>query len=318
MINSKQAQQLTKTIEAYQKIIIAKHIAPDWDAQGSALGLKEIILANFPKKEVYVVGKVFNSDKNFVDEEKLNPEIIAQALLITVDVANFERIDFTFKNDVKEVFKIDHHLEVDDFASHKLVDDKAIACTQVIVQWAQACNLQVNKDAATNLYFGLITDSGRFLYNKTNQETFNCASFLMDCGINLQEIYDKLYLKKLDVEKWLHHAFGMAVFDTAYPIAYIKITLADWKDHNITEEEVKRAVSVLSGIRDIEIWFIAYESLETEKIKVSLRSRHYEINRVAVKHNGGGHMLASGAKLNNFEEIENLMVDLRKLVDNKL
>lgn len=318
MIINTEIQNLIKKINEYEHIIIAKHVSPDWDAQGSALGLQELITTNFAKKQVYVVGRIFNSEASFADEAKLTDKIISQALLITVDVANFERIDFAQKTAVKEVFKIDHHIQVDDFAPHKLVDEKAISCTQVVAQWAQITNLKVTPVAATYLYYGLITDSGRFLYKNTSQETFAIAGFLLEKGVKIDEVYDDLYLKNLEVEKWLHHAFTLAVFDEHYPIAFLKIKLDDWKDYNITEEEVKMAISVMGGIKQVAIWLIAYESLETSKIKVSIRSRKYEINKVAAIYQGGGHKLAAGAKVESFADVENIINDLKKLIDNKL
>ncbi|WP_339020836.1 bifunctional oligoribonuclease/PAP phosphatase NrnA [Spiroplasma endosymbiont of Atherix ibis] len=306
---------LIKKIKEYKNIIIAKHVSPDWDTQGSAYGLREIILKNFENKNVYVVGEKLNLALREEDESKLNKDIISSSLLITVDVANFDRVDFYFKNEVKEVFKIDHHLEVDEFAENKIVDVSAIACTQVITLWANQLNLKITKDAATYLYFGLITDSGRFLFEKTNGSTFQAAKILLEAGVIITEIYSQLFLKKLKLAKWHNKAFNMAKFYNINQIAFIKVKTKIFKDLDLGEEEIKSALTVLSGIEEVKIWALAYKTVGSNKVKLSIRSREFDINSVAVKYNGGGHKLASGAKLDSWRQLNSLINDLNNLIE---
>ncbi|AUM63023.1 DHH family phosphoesterase [Spiroplasma monobiae] len=315
MENKSNELALLKVIEQYENIIIAKHVSPDWDTQGSAYALREIILNNFNNKNVYVVGEKMNFGTREEDESKLTEGIISTSLLITVDVANFERVDFEFKEKVKEVFKVDHHLEVDNFGKGKLVDPSAIACTQVITLWSNNCNLKLTKLGATYLYFGLITDSGRFLFEKTNGKTFLAAKILVEAGVIITEVYSELFLKKLELAKWHNKAFSMAEFKNNNEIAYIKVTSDFFETLNLGEEEVKSALTVLSGIKEIKIWALAYQTPGNENVKVSIRSRDFNINSVATNYNGGGHKLASGAKLNSWNELDNLITDLQDLIE---
>ncbi|AGR41646.1 DHH family phosphoesterase [Spiroplasma taiwanense] len=296
-------------------IIIAKHASPDWDTQGCALALKEIILDNFKNKKIYIVGEQLNLGIRDFDEKELNQEIIKKSLLISVDVANFERIDFEFKDQVKEIFKIDHHLEIDDFAKNKLVDISAIACTQIITIWANEMNLKISKKAATFLYYGLVTDSGRFLFNKVNSQTFYAAQILIKRGININEVYNSLYLRTLEITRFHFDIFNKAIFSKNNEIAYIKLTRDFFEKTVLGEEEIKSCLNVLSGIKEVKIWFLAYESVKNENIKISLRSREFDVNHVAKMYNGGGHRLASGAKIKNWDDLENLVGDLEKLIN---
>ncbi|QHX37049.1 bifunctional oligoribonuclease/PAP phosphatase NrnA [Spiroplasma sp. BIUS-1] len=305
---------LLEKINDYENIIISKHVSPDWDTQGSAYGLREIILNNFKNKNVYVVGEKLNQGIREDDELNLSKELISSSLLITVDVANFDRVDFEFKELVKEVFKVDHHLEVDDFAKNKIVDPNAIACTQVITLWAKENNLKITRQAATYLYYGLITDSGRFLFEKTNGNTFEAAKILVEAGVIITEVYSDLFLKKLDLAKWHNKAFGMAEFSENNDLAYIKVGKEFFENTKLGEEEIKSALTVLSGIEEIKIWALAYQTPDSEKIKVSIRSRNFDINSVAVNYNGGGHKLASGAKVKDWKQLEDLFKDLKNLI----
>ncbi|ALD66883.1 DHH family phosphoesterase [Spiroplasma cantharicola] len=308
---------LIKKIKAYKNIIIAKHVSPDWDTQGSAYGLREIILDNFKNKNVYVVGEKLNLSLREDDEDILSEEIINQSILITVDVANFERVDFIFKDIVKEIFKIDHHLETDDFGHNKLVDSSAIACTQVLTLWAHKSKLSISQRAATFLYYGLITDSGRFLFDKTNGDTFQSAKILSETGIKITDIYSDLFLKKFELAKWHHEAFANASFLNNNSIALIKVEEKFFKKLKLGEEEIKSALSVLAGIEEIKIWLMAYQTPDNKKVKVSIRSRDFDINSVAKNYNGGGHKLASGAKLDSWKQLDKLIEDLSNLIKSK-
>ncbi len=305
---------LIKKIKDYKNIIIAKHVSPDWDTQGSAYGLKEIILDNFKNKNVYVVGEKLNLGLREESEDILTEEVISDSILITVDVANFERVDFLFKNIVKEVFKIDHHLEDDKFGENKIVDSSAIACTQVITLWAYKNKLNISKKAASFLYYGLVTDSGRFLFDKTNGETFQAAKILSETGIKITDIYSDLFLKKFELAKWQNQAFGMAKFLENNSIGIIKVEEKVFKKINLGDEQIKSALSVLGGIEEVKIWLMAYQTPGSDKIKISIRSRDFDINSVAKKYNGGGHKLASGAKISSWKELDKLIDDLSNLI----
>ncbi|AOG61051.1 DHH family protein [Spiroplasma helicoides] len=319
MISTEQSNLLIQKINEYENIIIAKHVQPDWDAQGSAIGLKDIIENNFKNKNVYIVGSIINKkNESFEDESKLTDEIIKNSILITVDTGNFARVDFEYKELVKEIFKLDHHPDAEEYSQNKVVDDSAIACTQVITSWAMMNNFKLSLHGATHLYYGLITDSGRFLFEKTNAETFNVAKYLVECGVDIIKVYEDIYIRDFKVAKWLSYAFSKAVLVDNYPIAYILIDEEDYKNFDLLEWQYKLAQSTMANIKEINIWFIAYESKDDNLIKVSIRSRSYSINEVAALHNGGGHRLAAGAKLNNWSEIENIVKDLKKLVDNQL
>lgn len=306
---------LFNKIEQYDNIIIAKHVSPDWDAQGSAYGLKYIIEENFSNKNVYIVGEDLKNPKCIIDD--VTEIELSKSILITVDVANKERIDFDQIDECAEIFKIDHHIIVDNYAQNQLIDEKSIACTQVITLWAAEFGLAIPKRAAEYLYKGLITDSGRFLFEAVSTKTFDAAKILLECGISITEIYNSLYLKKLEVVEWNNNAFSKKQLVKDYPIAFIKLDKNDYKEFNLSDDEIKNCLVTMSGIKEIEIWFIAYEDEKNQNIKVSLRSREFNINEVASQFNGGGHKLASGAKLSSWNEIDVLIDKLKQLIDKK-
>lgn len=311
MIQKKEAKMLLRTIKNANPIVIAKHQHPDWDADGSAFGLAYLIQENYPHKTVYVAGDRLAKNHDFQMPIDFKPPFSSKTLLITVDTANLERLDFPYFKDMPTTIKIDHHPDLDSYAIFNWVDDNAIACTQMIIQLAQKANWKWNSQAANNLYKGLLTDSGRFLHAKTSIETFEAAAFVNKKGVDMKMVNEELYVDCLKNRQWWNYAFSKMNVDEQ-GVASLVLQPKDYEEWKLTYEQIKSALSIMSGIAEIKIWTLIIEW--KNEFKVSLRSRNYDVSSVAHKYHGGGHKLASGAKLETLEEIPQLIEDLDNLI----
>ncbi len=187
------------------------------------------------------------------------------------------------------------------------------SASQLVVDLYQNTKLQISKAGAGALYLGIIGDTARFLYRSTDKRTFKAASALIETGIDIVSLYDRMYLKKakdLNVNKFIlnnYHVDGN--------IAYYILTNEDLKMLEISRERGSDYVNMLSGIEEYYIWMAITENTADQNWRVSLRSRKYPVNKVAEKYNGGGHLLASGAKLQNIEQLDDLLRDLKELIN---
>lgn len=301
---------LVAKIKKYKNIIILKHIRPDWDAQGSSMGLAYLIQENYKCKTIVVPGDRLDDNVDFW-EDNITDGFIKSALVITVDTATKSRLDFDRYDLAEETFKIDHHVNIDSYAKNEIVHETAMACTEVITLWAEAMKLKWNSNAASNLYKGLVTDSGRFLFPNTSYKTFNAAKVLLENGANLKQVHDLLFVSDLKRKKYANFAFSKLQLSEK-GVGHITITKKDQKPWNYSYDEIKSALGTMSGIDEIKIWVLVIE-LDNE-IKVSIRSRDHEIDKVANKYDGGGHKLASGCKLKTLSDIDKLVKDLDKVI----
>ncbi|PPE06032.1 DHH family phosphoesterase [Williamsoniiplasma lucivorax] len=311
MLTRKEAKFIAKKINEYKNIVIVKHQLPDWDAQGSAIGLAHLINDNWKNKNIFVAGDRLHDEQQFA--KPLNQQALSEALIITVDTAVASRLDFNEWKQGKESIKIDHHIAVEDYATYNFVDVNAIAAAQVVTMWAVIMKLKISPIAAENLYKGISTDSGRFLFQATNAETMEAAKQLLLAGADLTKINNYLYVTNLKQRQWNNFAFSKMQL-TKNGVAYIIIEEKDYKDWNISYYDIKAALGTMAGLDEIKIWFTV---IEWEKeYKVSMRSREYDVNSVAVKYNGGGHKVASGAKLTNLDQLKGFLRETEKLVKN--
>lgn len=305
--------KILKLINDFDTIVIHRHKNPDMDAYGSQLGLKKIIELNFPKKKVYVVG----DENNFAflgAMDVIDDSIYSNALAIVVDVAVKALVSDDRYKLAKHVLVIDHHLNSSDIADTEFINSDCIACAQIIADMAMTKDLKLDKEAATVLFGGLATDSGRFLYPNTTAKSFEIAAFLTREGADIQYIYENLYTETLNFKK-LKGYFINNFKTTKNNVAYMKNDLSVKEEFNVTTFVVSRAmVNQMSGIEGIEIW-ANFTMDENGKIQSELRSKKVPIVDIAKKYGGGGHLLACGCTLSSFEDANLVLADLDQLLE---
>ena len=305
--------KILEKISEYENIVIHRHVQPDLDAYGSQLGLRELIRDNFKGKTVYVVGD--QSALDFLgDMDEVDDSFYTDALAIVVDVAGSDRVsDQRFKL-AKETMVIDHHRNGTDFADHFFQDYDQIATCQMLVDMAMQKGLSVSEKAATYLFAGLVTDSGRFLYPQTSTLTFQAAAFLAEKGARVQYVYDNLYVEDLNFKKLKGH-FINAFSVTKNNVAYMKNERTLKDDYNVTTFTVSRGmVNQMSGITGIPIW-VNFTENEKGTILCELRSANESIVHIAKKYGGGGHALACGCSVHSWEETDRILSDLDKIAE---
>lgn len=311
-------QEIISKIEAYDNIAIYRHVNPDFDAFGSQLGMYDLIKTTYPNKKVYVCGD-FSSDlveKYTVEINNQPIDYHQDVLAIILDTANQERIDDENYRKCKEIIKIDHHIVVDSFGNINYEDSSASSASQLVARlYKDNDNLKLSKDGAAALYLGIIGDTSRFLYRNTDERTFDVCSALVKTGIDIVEIYNRIYLRsasELAVNKFI-----LNNYQYQDGIAYYILKDEDLKMLNISREKGSNFVNLLSGIEEFKVWMAITQNVVDNNWRVSIRSRDVAVNEVAAKYNGGGHMLASGAKLSDLSELSNLLNDLKERIDEK-
>lgn len=302
-------KQILKQIKKYDDIVIARHIGGDPDAFGSSLGLKDIIIANFPNKNVYVAGTPTAKFKYFGGVDRI-PEDISNTLLIITDTPNRKRVDCQKIDHFAYKIKIDHHPFVEEFCDLEVIDDTASSVSQMIIEFAFECKLKITKEAAEKLYMGVVGDTGRFMYNYTTTKTFDLVSKLIKkTNLDFTSLYSQMYLRSLNDYKFNAYITSNLVV-TDNKLAYLKIDNNTLKEYNVDSSTAGNLIENFNNIEDFLVIILCSEDVANDYIKCSIRSRGPIVNEVASKFNGGGHTLASGAKPKTFDEVDALIKEL--------
>ena len=241
-------------ISQYDTITIFGHVIPDGDCYGSQLGLKNAIKENFPNKKVYALGSGIPKFFSLIGEmDKVDDEIIKSSLAIVVDTANLNRIEDQRYSLAREVIKIDHHLLQDHFGEPEVILNDKISCTQIIGDMLISLNIPFGKETALPLFLGLVTDSGRFLYQPISENAYRVAGALSSTGCDIQSLYDLLYEVYEKILRFRGYIYSNYK-KTKNGVIYLTIPKEVIKMYELDYNTCASLVNSVSGIKESPIW----------------------------------------------------------------
>ena len=298
-------------IKEYDKIVIFRHKRPDGDAVGSTMGLREILRISFPEKDIRLINTDYSDYVAFLgkEDEQQPDEFYADALAIVLDTGNTSRISNQKYALCKEVVKIDHHIDIAPYGDLMWIEEERSSTCEMITKFYDVLKdeLKINKQAATYLYTGMVTDSGRFRYRDVSGETMRLAGTLLDLGIDTDIIYANLYMDPVEELKFKSYIYGKIKF-TENGVAYLHVTPKMREKFGMNQEQASAVVSYMDSIKGSLIW-LAFIDNDDGSIRVRLRSRFLTINELAEKYRGGGHACAAGSTVMNKKEMKQLIAD---------
>ena len=152
-------EAILNEIKAFDTIILHRHSRPDGDAMGSQIGMKHLLLENFPEKKIYMVGDdagylSFMEDSVMDD---ISDEIYNDALAIVLDCGSAHLVSDERWQNAKRTVRFDHHIFSGKFADTEAVDSGFESCCGLVAQFAMDCGLRLNPLAAKSLYTGMLT-----------------------------------------------------------------------------------------------------------------------------------------------------------------
>lgn len=311
-------KKILDKIKQYDRIVITRHFRPDGDAIGSTKGLAKILKLSFPQKEVYVLNEDSSQYLAFLggEDAPIDDEKYADALVIVCDTATTDRISNKKYALGKELIKIDHHIDVKPYGDLSWVEEERSSLCEMIADFWLTFEdeLRIDEEAATCIFTGMVTDSGRFKFSSVDGDTMRRAAALLDVGINTEWIYSNLNLDDFDVFKFEAYVYKKMKI-SKNGVAYIYVDKAMQKKFKLSNEQASNVVSYLDGIKGAIVW-LAFIQNASGSIRVRLRSRFVTINALAEKYGGGGHDKASGATVHSKKEMKQMLSDADELVKN--
>lgn len=303
-------EEVYREIETYETIVIARHIGVDPDAMASQIGLKEAILETFPKKKVYAVGQGSSKFTYLGKLDKLEDIDYNKTLLIILDTPDKRRVDIENIELYPKKIKIDHHPFVEKFCDIEWIDDCTSSTCQLIIELLYNTNLKRTRPIMEKLFQGVISDTNRFMFSNSKASTFLLIGKMMEeYQFDLATLYEPLYmrpLKEIRLQGYIEQNLNV----TEHGVGHIQITDEIINKFKVDSSSAGNMINNLNFIEEVLVWLTISEDIKNGMIKISIRSRGPEINKIAENYNGGGHKLASGARVKNEEEIKFLIHDL--------
>lgn len=283
-----------------REILIFTHENPDGDAIGSMMALYL-----FLKKKGKDVVPAMKDDLPYIynflpaseDIKKLPIEKEFETAIL-VDAAFKERSGVEIK--AKEVIRIDHHIggkfeSIYDYVEVGSPSTTSLV-TQILRQWDEN---SIDKDIATCLYTGLITDTGNFRYNNTNEKTFEIAQYLVSKGA------DPFYISKMIFERnrlstlmLLQKTLSTLEIHQNGKIAILTVFRDFLNQTGSTEEETEGFVNFARSIDGVKVAVLMIQKQDLYTWRVSLRGKgDVNVQKIASELGGGGHKDAAGCRV---------------------
>ena len=306
-------KDIYKAISKYDNIVIARHIGTDPDAMSASMALKDSIMLTFPRKNVKVVGTGSIRFNYFGKQDKVD-DINDETLLIVVDTPDERRIDGALDlSKYKCIIKLDHHPFIEKYATYEYIDDTASSAAQIVLELINETRLLMDKQIAEKIFWGIVSDTNRFMFNNSTAKTFHLVGDLLKkYDLNINELYEPLYARPL-AEIRLEGYIALNLEVTENGVGFIKITDEILQKYRADAASPGNMISNFNYIDGIFVWIFMTEDVKNNNYRISIRSRGPVINSVAEKYNGGGHKFASGAKITDKDNFDNLVKDLDKL-----
>ena len=297
--------QVLRRLQADSSFVLATHEAPDGDALGSLLAMHGLLTALGKQADMFVSSSdlplpyeySFFATERTIQEP---PADIASRTVIFLDCGNIDRNSADVLRDGRHLVNIDHHHDNTGFGTLNYVVPAA-SCTAEIV-WDLMQGLQVAPQGviAEALYVGLITDTGRFMYENTGPRAHLMAAELIEAGVDVHAIYQQVYegvpFGKLAL---LARALSSVRSYDGGRLTLASITLDDMRATGAEESHHEGIVDHLRAVRGTKVAALVREVETAEghlRRKVSLRAtdEDVDVSAIARTEGGGGHRRAAG------------------------
>ena len=298
--------EVVKLIKSAKTIALFSHINPDCDTICSALALRLFLKKMGKEVSAYCDGDLKFDMADLYSAEALNADCpkTSYDLTIAVDCATEDRIGkyrAVFQKGRKTLC-IDHHLQDRTFAGYNCIDVHSGATAELIYLIIKEYDLsKMDKDIASLLYTGLITDTGNFGFSNVGVRTMSIGSDLLSYGIPNSDISYKHFREiTFDTFKLKARALSKAQFFEKNKIGVITFTKEDFEATGTTSANTSNLVNEIVNIADVLI-AVSITEVRSNSYKISLRTQgNVDANAIASVFGGGGHKNAAGFMVNGF------------------
>lgn len=299
-------EKISDVIKKNKTFLITTHVNPDPDALCSELALAEYLRSLGKKVHIINEGVLvkrfeFFPGSRFIKSIGKSKTISYDAAFI-LDCGDLGRIGKVaeFLNPEKVTVNIDHHITNDRFGAINLVDHDASSTAEVLFNFLIYAKCKLSKSLATNLYCGIMTDTGSFRYENTSSQTHLAVAELLKHKINVNGLYNKIYetIPQHDLKVFTQI---LNSFETYNGGKVICVELRKKWIERISEDfDLRDAVfKFLRSILGVEVIFILTE-IRKKETRVNFRSTSLvDVARIAHMFDGGGHKRASGCVINH-------------------
>jgi phosphoesterase RecJ-like protein len=305
-LETEQAKAIAEILDA-RKFLLTTHENPDGDALGSLLAMHWILEQLGKDSLMYMSPDEFPLPweyRNWTFDARLvgtPPDDVAERTIVFLDCGNIDRMPVDFlQEESLHILNIDHHHDNTRFGTVNHVCPVASSTAEIVWRLAKELGAEITPRIADALYTGLVTDTGRFMYENTTADAHRMAAELIEAGVEPHEVYRRLYedlpLRRLHL---LQRALASVERHDDGAITIAHLTKSDFEETGALETDSEGVVDHMRAVEGTAVAVLVRELLSGEREgmrKVSLRATdaRVDVSRLARDFGGGGHPQAAG------------------------
>ena len=292
-------EDVLRQIERRDSFVLTSHARPDGDAIGSALACCQVLRALGKQADVVLhdaVPRIYRPlpfADQVVQANRLNGSYQA-AIILECDSLLRTRLEGL---EDRFLINIDHHASGRPFADVNWIDPHAVATAEMVFRLGREAGVPLSPEIATCLYTALMTDTGSFMFQGTNEHTFALARELTLAGADPSHCARNIYFAHSGAKMRL---LGEALrnLNQEGHLVWIWVTQEQMERCGAKEEDCEGLVNYALSIADAEV-AVFFRELPDGRFRVSLRSKgKVNVAKLAERFGGGGHECASGCAVN--------------------
>lgn len=299
-------EEVAAELRQTDKFLLTTHQNPDGDALGSLLGMHQVLTALGKDSVMFMTADQFPLPYEYRhmpmdDVHREAPADVADRVLVFLDCGSIKRmpVDFALRDGAR-ILNIDHHHDNTCFGSVNLVMPKVSCTAEIVHRLANELDVDVTPAMAESLYVGLVTDTGRFMFENTTPEAHRMAAELLEAGVASHHVYQQIYENLPESRlRLLARALVNLERHEGGALTMTHLTREDFLETGSTEADSEGVVDFFRAVEGTAVGCLVRARLtegDEDSSKVSLRATddRVDVSVIAGGFGGGGHRQAAG------------------------
>ena len=298
--------QMADELRGANKFLLTTHLNPDGDALGSLLGMHGVLRALGKDAVMFLAADQFPLPEEFhaMPLEEVSSDIpsdIGERVVVFLDCGNIDRMPVEeLKTGGRRILDIDHHHDNTRFGDVNLVVADASSTAEIVFHLAEVLDVALDAAIAEPLYIGLMTDTGRFMYENTSPESHRVAARLVEAGVDVPKVYRDMF-EGLPARRLLLLGRALTRLQRYEDVGLTltNLELADFRETETAEADAEGVVDYFRAVENTAVGALVRARLtdgDESSYKVSLRATddRVDVSIIAREFGGGGHRQAAG------------------------
>ena len=298
-------EQVLDTLRSADRFLLLTHENPDGDALGSLVAMHGVLRALGKDAPMFICAEEFPLpyEYRFFDLSGVAKQIPGDAddrVLVFLDCGNIDRNPAVATNGHHQIVNIDHHHDNTRFGTIDHVVPEASCTAEIVWDLMRALGVDVTPEMADALYVGLVTDTGKFMYENTGTRAHDMAAELIAAGVDVHGIYRRLYegVPFAKLELLARALSNVRRFDGG-SLTLSRLRREDFAETGAEESYSEGIIDNLRAVDGTRVAALVRELTDPDKAgrsKVSLRAGDpaVDVSAIARAGGGGGHRQAAG------------------------